>query len=116
MVAIRGFVFKYGIFIEDSCLCFRGDNFKCLLSVRGVRGVSAVHVNFTVARQAPRLVVSQIVFPVWCFKLEVYLWGGIPGVCLARIFYWASVRWRWKVKCIVESAASRIVLVLSVII
>ena len=41
----------------------------------GGEGISAAHVTFTVARQAPRHVVSQIVFPAWYFKLEVSLFG-----------------------------------------
>ena len=65
-------------------MCFQGENFKCLADRSGGGGgISAPHVTFTVARQAPRYVVSQIVFPVWYFKLEVSFVGWhirrLPG-------------------------------------
>ena len=49
---------------------------------------------------------SQIQFWTWYFKLEVSVWDGIPAVCLAGAFYWASVNWRQSVKCLVEPATS----------
>jgi len=39
------------------------------------RGSSAAHVTFTIARQVPRHVVSQILFRIWYFKLEVWVMG-----------------------------------------
>ena len=78
MVVIGGFVFKFCICIEGIFFSFRGDNFKCLADRPRVGGISAAHVTSTVERQAPRHVVSQILFPVWYFKLEFFCGVAYP--------------------------------------
>jgi hypothetical protein len=75
-------------------------------------GSPAAHVAFTVARQAPGYVVSQILFQAWIYKLEVRLENGILGVRLAGVYSFALVSGCGKVKCNVESAVSLIILVI----
>jgi hypothetical protein len=66
---MRGFAFGLCTRYEDSCLCFQGDYFRDLVARMG--GSPVAHVAFTVARRAPGYVVSQILFRVWIYKLEI---------------------------------------------
>jgi len=75
------------------------------------RWISAAHITFTVAREAPKHVVSQIRFRAWYFKLEVLVVGRHNRRLPDGVILLGVVKLTLEVKCIVQSAASRIALV-----
>ena len=71
--------------VSRTCVCVLKKTTSRARSTTRGKGEFCGPRTFTVARQAPRFAVSQILFGLVDFKLKFRLWVGIPGVCLAGV-------------------------------
>jgi len=83
-----------------------------LLTTSGSKKKEPRYLCLSEAKASQGYAVSQIWFRAWIINWRFRVGNGIPSVCLAGVFYCASVSGHRKVKCIMESAVSCMILVI----